>query len=185
MVNTRRTSSDLPPTTHVVASITDPPPTTAEGSQLQLETSPPLENPQIQGMAPQTQEANLPSVNPLQVVIAPLGATNPQGLQISTTVLPPGPNPPLGMLTEYGMGGSRYVSQPHERYVPSYMQGLETHVARRQDFSGPYTKDDESSTDQDEDIAPRRRHLGKEVAVEGTRSQRGPQSVKRRSELMK
>ena len=180
MVNTRRTSSDLPPTTHVAASITDPPPTAAEGSQLQLETSLPLENPQIQGTAPQTQEANLSSINPLQVVTAPLGTANPQGLQISTTVLPPGPNPPLGMLTEYGMGGSRYVPQLHERYVPSYVQGLETHVARRQDFSGPYTEDDESSTDQDEDIAPRRRHLGKEVAVEGTRSRRRPQSVEER-----
>ncbi|KAK1403967.1 hypothetical protein POM88_003572 [Heracleum sosnowskyi] len=101
---------------------------------------------------------------------SPLLMNAPSGLQLHTTDLPQYATQTLGM-PNYGMpprppvGSSGLNPTYHEAYVPTYIQGLgpqnqQTRTRQTpliQDYSGPYTEDENDSTGEEKDLAPRRR----------------------------
>ncbi|KAL8134594.1 hypothetical protein AgCh_009570 [Apium graveolens] len=108
---------------------------------------------------------------------AQVGATEPQ----PQGTIPPTPQGSGHAAPE--VGGSGHAARSEARgKTPPYIQGL-AHIPEDQEFSGPYTeRDSESSNDE---VAPRRRCVGKKLMADGnhrTRSTRGvnPQLVQER-----
>ncbi|KAK1368417.1 hypothetical protein POM88_034509 [Heracleum sosnowskyi] len=180
MANTRRTTrdtqtpEDLPITSEADTHGNQPPPTTGtQGANIPLTTT---QGPEI--------PISVEGTNPLQMVIhgsnpqetihqqpittSLLLMNAPSGLQLHTTDLPQHATQTLGM-PSYGMpprpmaGGSGLNSTYHEAYVPPYIQGLgpQNQQTRRtpliQDYSGPYTEDENYTSGEERDVAPRRR----------------------------
>ncbi|KAL8104641.1 hypothetical protein AgCh_028751 [Apium graveolens] len=109
--------------------------------------------PQPQGTIPSaTQGTN----SQVQQVHAPVNS-RPVGYEYSTVVTT---NPPYGMPLYPEVGGSGHAGRSEARgRSPPYIRGLAP-IPEDQEFSGPYTKrDSESSNDE---VAPRRRRADKE-----------------------
>ncbi|KAK1383309.1 hypothetical protein POM88_021044 [Heracleum sosnowskyi] len=181
MTNTRRTTRDahtserLPLTSETGTHGSQPPPTTGtQGANIPLTTT---QGPKI--------PISVEGTNPLQMVVhgpnpqettlqqpittSPLLVNAPRGLQLHTTDLPQYATQTLGM-PNYGMppqptvGSSGLNPTYHEAYVPPYIQGLgpqnqQTQTRQTpliQDYSGPYTEDENDSTGEERDLALRR-----------------------------
>ncbi|KAL8154806.1 hypothetical protein AgCh_000241 [Apium graveolens] len=121
--------------------------------------------PQPQGTIPSATQGTNPQVQQLH---APVNS-RPIGYEYSTVVTT---NPPYGMPLYPEVGGSGHAGRNEARGgSPPYIRGLAP-IPEDQEFSGPYTERDSESSD--DEVAPRRRRVGKEPMADG--SQR-PQST--------
>ncbi|KAK1378105.1 hypothetical protein POM88_024849 [Heracleum sosnowskyi] len=180
MANTRRTTRDtqtseeLPITSKADTHGNQPPPTTdIQGANIPLTNTQGPEIPiSVEGTNPlqMVVHGSNPQETTLQQPISPLLMNAPSGLQLHTTDIPQYATQTLG-IPSYGMpprpmaGGSGLNPTYHEAYVPPYIQGLgpqnQQNQTRRtpliQDYSGPYTEDENYTSAEEMDVAPRRR----------------------------
>ncbi|KAK1384044.1 hypothetical protein POM88_021779 [Heracleum sosnowskyi] len=181
MANTRRTTRDtqtseeLPITSEADTHGNQPPPTTSiQGANIPLTTTQGPKIPiSVEGTNPlqMVVHGSNPQETTLQKPIFPLLMNAPSGLELHTTNIPQYTTQTLGM-PNYGMpprptmGISGLNPTYHEVYVSPYIQGLgpqnqQTQTRRTpliQDYSGPYTEDENYTSGEERDVAPRRKH---------------------------